>query len=186
MKAMLKIAIILVLVGAAVSADAAEQSASTLLAVAPVKTVQPTEVNLPPLRDWALLASAAQKSQVPIIVMVSLEGCGFCKVVRQSHLLPLYRYENMPAKSPPRAIVRQIEIGGSQTLIDASGTTISHAKFAKNLGAKVAPTVYFLNAKGEQIAPPLEGGLLPDFYSAYLDEALEIATNKIRGDKAAQ
>jgi thioredoxin-related protein len=187
MKAMLKIAIILVLVCLHIDA-AAEPSAPVLQAVTAAKAVPAKEVNLSPLSDWAVVASAAQKAQVPIIVMVSLEGCGFCKVVRQSHLLPMLAHEitreNTQEKSPPRAIVRQIEINGSHTLIDASGAIMSHAKFAKNLGAKVAPTVYFLNAKGEQIAPPLEGGLLPDFYSAYLDDALAIATNKIRGASA--
>jgi thioredoxin-related protein len=183
MKALLQIAIILVLVGMHINAIA-EQSATLLPATTAAKAMRAKEVNLPPLSDWAVVASAAQKAQIPIIVMVSLEGCGFCKVVRQSHLLPIWTQENAQEKPPPRAIVRQIEISGSQILVDANGAMMSHATFAKHLGAKVAPTVYFLNAKGEQIAPPLEGGLLPDFYSAYLDEALEIATAKIRGTSA--
>ncbi len=165
MKVKLKIAVALVLMWTIVGyAGAADKSSSS------------QDNKLPALSHWLEVASAAQKAEVPIVVMVSLEGCGFCKVLRQSHLQPLHALE----KSTPRAVVRQIEINGTQTLIAANGVTISHAKFAQNLGARVAPTVYFLNARGEQIAPPLEGGLLPDFYSAYLDDALEVATKKLR------
>ena len=171
MKAMFKIAIILVLVWANCDAVIAQDKAPVLSA----KMQAPKEITLPPLLSWTDVAAAAQKAQVPVIVMVSLEGCGFCKIVRQSHLLPLQALE----KTTPRAIVRQIEINGAQTLVDVNGKIISHREFAQKLGAKVAPTVFFLNAKGEQIASPLEGGLLPDFYSAYLDDAIEAAAKKM-------
>jgi thioredoxin-related protein len=166
MKAMLKIAILSVLVWLSSGVAVGQEKPPA---------VPQNEKNLPTLASWAEVAAAAQKMQVPIIVMVSLEGCGFCKTVRQSHLLPLFALE----KSGPRAIVRQIEINSTQIVIDVDGKAISHREFAQKLGAKVAPTVFFLNAKAEQIATPLEGGLLPDFYSAYLDDAIEAATKKM-------
>lgn len=172
MKAMLKIAIISVLVWANCDAVIAQDKAP----VSSAKMQAPKEITLPYLVNWADVAVAAQKARVPIIVMVSLEGCGFCKTVRQSHLLPLLALE----KSTPRAILRQIEINGAQTVFDVDGKAVSHREFAQKLGAKVAPTVFFLNAEGKQIASPLEGGLLPDFYSAYLDDAIEVATKKMR------
>ena len=142
----------------------------------PIKALEPSQSNLPTISNWLDIANTAQRLQLPIVIMVSLEGCGFCKTVRQGHLLPLFVLE----PTAPRAIVRQIEINGTQTFADADGAIISHLKFAQKLGAKVAPTVYFLNAKAEQIAPPLEGVLLPDFYGAYLEDALAVATGKIR------
>ncbi len=172
MKAMLKIAIISVLVWANCDAVIAQDKAPVLSA----KMQAHKEITLPYLVSWTAVAAAAQKAQAPIIIMVSLEGCGFCKIVRQSHLLPLQALE----KTTPSAIVRQIEINGSQTVVDADGKAVSHREFAQKLGAKVAPTVYFLNAKGEQIAAPLKGGLLPDFYSAYLDDAIASATKRLR------
>ena len=168
MKALLKIAIISVWLWA---------NCSTVMAADNTPSqVTKKEKNLPALSSWAAAASLAQKAHVPIVVMVSLEGCGFCKIVRQSHLLPLEAME----KTKPRAIVRQIEINGMQMVLDVNGKAISHREFAQKLGAKVAPTVFFLNASGEQIASSLEGGLLSDFYSAYLDDAIEVATKKVR------
>ena len=130
---------------------------------------------LPPATDLAADAIESKRTGAPLIVMLSLQGCPHCDVVRRSHLLPLL---NDPV-SMARPIVRQVEINGNARLRDFDGSTITHAEFAARHKFKLAPVVIFFGNKGEMLAKPLVGSMIPDFYGAYLDAALSEARGKL-------
>ena len=130
---------------------------------------------LPPATDLAADAIESKRTGAPLIVMLSLQGCPHCDLVRRSHLLPLL---NDPA-SMPRPIVRQVEINGTARVRDFDGSTITHAEFAARHKFKLAPVVMFFGNKGEMLAKPLVGSMIPDFYGAYLDAALTEARAKL-------
>lgn len=46
--------------------------------------------------------------------------------------------------------------------------------------AKIAPVVVFFNAKGELLAEPLLGSMIPDFYGAYFDAVFNEAKSELR------
>ena len=116
------------------------------------------------------LAKALQSKQ-PLVVMVSLQGCPFCKVVRESYLRPLFE-AGLP--------VVQIDMREARTLVDADGSTVSQDAWVKKRGIKLAPTVLFLGAQGREVADRLKGAYLPDFYGAYLDEQLAVARRAVQ------
>ena len=133
-------------------------------------------LSLPAAADLATDAKIAARSGVPVIVLVSLAGCPHCEVVRRSHLLPLLRDET-GARQP---VIRQVEINGSERLRDFDGKEITHAEFARNHKVRIAPVVFFFNAKGELLSEPLVGSMIPDFYGAYFDAAFSEAKSKLR------
>lgn len=108
-------------------------------------------------------AAAARKA---LLVMVSLEGCPYCKLVRDSYLAPLH------AAGQP---IVQVEMGRSLPLVDAQGRASTHDQVVRALDVRVAPTVLFLRRGGIEAAARLTGVPLPDFYGAYLDERVEAA-----------
>jgi thioredoxin-related protein len=116
------------------------------------------------------LARALQTKQ-PLVVMVSLQGCPFCKVVRENYLRPLF-----DAGLP----VVQIDMRDTRTLIDADGATLTQDAWIKKRNIKLAPTVLFLGAQGREVAERLKGAYLPDFYGAYLDEQLVVARRAVQ------
>lgn len=130
----------------------------------------------PAARNLAIDGKSAEQSGLPLIVLVSLAGCPHCEVVRRSHLLPLLR----EAPGTPKAIIRQVEINGIERLRDFNGKEMSHAEFARQYKASVAPVVFFFNANGELPTAPLIGSMIPDFYGAYFDAALNEAKSKLR------
>jgi len=130
---------------------------------------------LSPATDFAADAIESKRTGAPLIVLLSLQGCPHCEVVRRSHLLPLLRGPTAMA----RPIVRQIEINGTAKLRDFDGSTITHAEFAARHKFKLAPVVVFFGSKGEMLAKPLVGSMIPDFYGAYLDAALTEARAKL-------
>jgi thioredoxin-related protein len=123
---------------------------------------------LAPAHDLRADGELAGRLGTPLIVLVSLDGCPHCEVVRRSHLLPLVR----TASASPAPVIRQVELRGSGMLVDFGGEQKSHAAFARQHRVNIAPVVMFFDAKGRMLVPPLIGAMIPDFYGAYFDSAL--------------
>ena len=107
----------------------------------------------------------------PLVVMVSLHGCPWCKLVREHYLAPMHADEGLP--------VVQIDWGSAQATQTAAGEPTTHAELVRAWKVTIAPTVLFLGAGGREVAERLEGGA-PDFYSAYLDQRLAQARQAVR------
>lgn len=113
--------------------------------------------------------------KVPIVVLFSLPGCPYCEIVRRSHLAPMLR----DPRAAARVIIRQVDIDGDQPIAGFTGERVTPAQIARAHGVRAAPVVAFWDGDGKPIAEPLSGMLLPDFYSAYLDAALEAARARL-------
>ena len=113
----------------------------------------------------------AQQLHQPLVVMVSLQGCPFCDVVRNSHLAPMLRREGLP--------VTQVDMRSEAMTESFAGMPISHDHLVRSWNVTVAPTVLFFGKGGVEIADRLEGGYLPDFYGSYLDDRLFAARRRI-------
>ena len=122
------------------------------------------------------LASALKKGN-PLVVMVSLEGCPFCRVARDSYLAPLHREGTVS--------VYQIDMRSAQVVRDFTGATRSHEDMVRAWRVTIAPTVLFFGTQGKEIVARLEGGYIPDFYGAYLDQRLEQARALIKTTRQA-
>jgi hypothetical protein len=119
------------------------------------------------------LAIALQAKQ-PLVVMVSLHGCSFCKVVRENYLHPL--------RDVGLQIV-QIDMRNSRAIVDFDGTSSTQDAWVRKYGIKLAPTVLFFGSQGREVAARLKGAYLPDFYGAYLDEQLLVARQTVAAHK---
>ena len=116
------------------------------------------------------IASAADKHQA-LVVMVSLEGCAFCRMARQTQLLPRMQ-QGMP--------VVQVDMRSSVLLKDARDEELTHDALTRRWGVRIAPTLLFLGPQGMELAERMEGAYQPDFYGAYLDERLSQASQRLR------
>ena len=131
-----------------------------------------SSVALPTTDALADALSHALQHKQPLVVMVSLHGCAFCKVVRENYLQPL-RASGLQ--------VVQIDMRDHRALADFDSTPMTHDAWVRKLGVKIAPTVLFFGAQGKEVAKRLTGAYLPDFYGAYLDEQLAVARRAVAG-----
>jgi thioredoxin-related protein len=129
-------------------------------------------VTLPSTESLAASLDQALRVKQPLVVMVSLHGCAFCKVVRENYLQPL-RASGLQ--------VVQIDMRDNRALVDFDGTALTHDAWVRKQGIKLAPTVLFFGAQGREVATRLKGAYLPDFYGAYLDEQLAVARRVVAG-----
>ena len=127
--------------------------------------------SLPPSQSLQGELVRALAARQPLVVMVSLHGCPWCKLVREHYLAPMHADEGLP--------VVQVDWGSAQATQTVDGTPITHGELARAWKIKLAPTVLFLGAGGREVAERLEGGA-PDFYSAYLDQRLAQARQAVR------
>lgn len=107
----------------------------------------------------------------PLVVMVSLEGCPFCKVARDNYLAPLLK-----AGQP----IVQVDMKSRKPVRDFDGSTLTQDEWIRLSDVRTAPTVLFFGAAGKEVAPRLEGAGAQDFYGAYLDERLEQARKSLK------
>lgn len=113
----------------------------------------------------ALAQSVA--TQRPLVVMVSLDGCPFCKIARENYLYPLLMQDKQP--------VVQIDMRSTKAVKDFKNSSTTHDQMVRSWSARVAPTVLFFGKDGAEVAERLVGGYIPDFYGAYLDERIKTA-----------
>lgn len=132
---------------------------------------------LPPLRNVAAEAADAARRGEPLVVLVTLPGCHYCETVRRGYLAP--------QAARGEVIVREVDMAASTPLRDAAGQITTARDWVRGHGVRVAPTVLFLDADGRSAAPPLRG-IQPDFYGAYLEQALEAARAKVRAGQPGQ
>ena len=117
-------------------------------AAAQQRVVLPTATDLP-----QALAQAQAQGQ-PLVVMVSLDNCPYCRQVRQSHLGPLWR--------SGQAVV-QINMQHTETLTDGDGQVRSHAEWVKRRKVSVAPRCCFWGRVGAKWPIVWRGHPCPTF-----------------------
>jgi thioredoxin-related protein len=127
---------------------------------------------LPAPRSLAAESAAAVAKGKALVLMVSLDRCPFCKIVRENYLVPLLRDDGQP--------VVQIDIAHGDPVVDFTGAASTHEQVIRALGVKVAPTVLFLGPGGRELAPRLVGLPTADFYGGYLQERVD-AANRAAG-----
>jgi hypothetical protein len=103
-----------------------------------------------------------------LVVMFSLPGCPWCKLVRQSYLGPL-RAEGQP--------VIEVDMTGAGALTGFDGAPTTGAQMAHALGIHVSPTVLFIGRGGREVAERLRGVSSEDFYGAYLEQRVAAANH---------
>ena len=126
---------------------------------------------LPTPKSLAQSLSAALGLGQPLVVMVSLEGCAFCKVVRGNYLGPMHHREGLP--------VVQVDMRSSAPVQDFQGANTTHDALVRKWGVRLAPTVLFFGAGGVEVAERLRGASIPDYYGAYLDERIKAARSAL-------
>jgi hypothetical protein len=136
--------------------------------------------DLPLARDLKADLAESRRRRVPLLVLYSLPDCPYCSEVRRTQLLPMLAD---PVQSQ-RAILRQIDLDGTHEIVGFDGGRTTPARLAAAAGIRFVPVIAFPGGNGRDLAPPLRGMLLPDFYGWYLEDAISRATAALRAGGA--
>ena len=124
---------------------------------------QPAAAALPAAQSLPDELARAIKNKQPLIVMVSLEGCVFCRQARQSHLSPMQK---------SGTVIVQVDMRQNQPVLDFAGKLTTHDQLTRLWKVSITPTLLFFGPGGQEVAERMEGAYLPDFYGPYLEERI--------------
>ncbi len=124
---------------------------------------------LPLATDLAATAKMAREQRVPVLIAFTLKICPYCATARRDHLEPMYVSEQWRDK----AIMLELQLDGAQPLRDFAGNATTAREFARRFSVRSVPTVIVFNDSGKPTATPLVGLSSGDFYSLYLEQAVE-------------
>lgn len=128
---------------------------------------------LPTPKSLRATAVAAAARGEPLVVMVTLRGCVYCDLVRNSYLHPLMR--------EGRLIAVQLDFQDKANAIqDFGGRTTTPAALAEEWKVRMTPTVMFFGPDGRERAERLEGVSSADFYGEYLNQRLDAARQGLK------
>lgn len=154
---------------------------------------------LPSPRIWADWLSDLKRHQRIAIAMLSRPNCPFCEAIRREQLFPLAAESK--AKLQPNSALSNLHVvefdltsnlafelasNPGQSVIQAPKTPKA---LAQNFGIRLAPTLVFLGwrkmstdgtAEFGELAERLVGYGSKDFFSAYLEERIQIAARQIQ------
>ena len=131
---------------------------------------------LPIASDLRKEAKKAEEKQIPILILFSSSGCGYCERVREEFLIPT----TFNAEYNDKVIMLEVENGNHRKIIDFQGRTTTHADFAARHRVGFSPTVKFFDAKGREVADPIIGLVAVDYYGGFMDQGIDQAIARIR------
>jgi thioredoxin-related protein len=110
-----------------------------------------------------------------LVILLSLPGCPWCELLRRNYLSPM-RHEGL------HAFQWNVQ-DRQQRIINFQGQASSGAQLSQAYRYQTTPTVLFLNAQGEEVAPRIEGVASVDLIGAVLDGRVAQAREQIKARK---
>lgn len=131
---------------------------------------------LPLATDLADAARKAREQRVPILIAFTLITCPYCATARRDHLQPM----RVSEKWRDKVIMLELQLDGAQPLRDFAGNATTARDFARKLSVRRVPTIIVFDDSGKPTATPLVGLSSGDFYSLYLEQAVESALTQMQ------
>jgi len=135
---------------------------------------------LPLARDLSADAQRLRAHRIPLLVLYSQADCPWCERARREFLVPM---ANDPAAAE-RVMLLQIDLDSDAPLTDFAGHATTHRAFAKTQNARFTPTLMFYGPDGGQLAEPIVGFRLADFYGEYIERDIDEGLARLRGKKS--
>ena len=123
-------------------------------------------------------ASSTQRG-VPIMLVFSAPDCHYCRLLDRDFLKPML----ISGDYTNKVLIRKVMIGDDATLVNFAGKRVAADKLAEHYHVQVTPTVLFLDAKGQQLAPAMVGVSSPDYYGSYLDQSIAAALKRLHAEQ---
>lgn len=123
-------------------------------------------------RDWDQVRVQAQDRQLPVLIVVTSEDCGYCERLKQEVLRPMQR----DGEPQIRAIVREMDIWTGGKVVDFDGEKVRARIFLSRYQIFATPTLLFLDHNGRPLHDPLVGFNGIELYWPLLESALNEST----------
>ena len=140
------------------------------------------KMTVPTVEDLAALSADARRTGSPIMLVFAAEDCDYCQRLESEVLGPM----RLAGVEPARVILRKVMVEDYEQLRDFQGHTLSASSYAQRHRVQVTPTIALVNADGEALVPNIVGYQSPEFYPAYLEQAIEVSRELISRSESGE
>ena len=133
---------------------------------------------VPTTRDLSADAVLVTNQRLPLLLVFAQDHCNFCDRLDREVLNPTYGVGAYDGK----VIVRRFMIDSFAMVSDFDGKRIDAGELSRKLKVYVTPTLLLVDAHGHELVPRIVGVDNIDFFAAYLDQSIEAAGVKLRGN----
>lgn len=130
---------------------------------------------VPTTDDIARAAADAKRANVPLVLVFAQDHCDFCDRLDRDILNPSYSSGLFEG----RAKVRRVMIDSYLNTRDFDGKPLDKDQLRSRFKVFVTPTVMVFDSKGTELVPSIIGIENAEFYSAYLDMAIDDARARL-------
>lgn len=134
------------------------------------------QTHFQPAENLAREAGISAEGGFPLVVVYTRPKCPYCERVKRDHLRHLLsdgRYQG-------RLVLRELDQTDTRSLMDFKGQETTPKAFALSRKVKLVPVVAFYGPGGEDLAPPIVGARIADYYQTDLEEAITQASRKLK------
>ena len=123
------------------------------------------------------LAKQAREANLPIMLAVGAEWCGFCDVLKEEVLDPMALGELYEGKY---MYFRYISIDDHDTIAGINNQPITKEDLSNRFDADLTPTIIFIDGYGKQVAPNIVGIVDVYTYTILMHKNLNIAYDNMQ------
>lgn len=118
----------------------------------------------------------------PIVLVFSARNCSYCELLEANILRP----NIISGYYDDQIIMRKLMLDNTLPIRDFDGQRRTPSALSSRYQVHVTPTVLFVDAQGNELAPRLVGINTVEMYGGYLDAAIQEARRKLAQPRHAQ
>jgi thioredoxin-related protein len=117
----------------------------------------------------------SERTQRPIVLVFSAHNCSYCELLEASILRPTI----LSGYYDDQIILRKLMLDSPLPIRDFDGERRAPSALSRRYQVHVTPTVLFVDARGNELAPRLVGINTVEMYGGYLDAAIQEARRQL-------
>ncbi len=125
--------------------------------------------------DFQALSQHLQKNKLGLLLMLHAEFCPYCAQMENEILAPMVKSGEYDKK----IVIRKLQIDEARDVKNFKGEVVEPSDISDVYGAKLAPTLLFLDYKGEEKAKKMVGINTVELFGAYLDAEIDILVSNL-------
>lgn len=130
--------------------------------------------------DFQQLSKYMEKNGLGLLLFLHAEFCPYCAQMENEILAPMVK----SGEYDDRIIIRKLQIDEARDVINFKGETVEPSDISDVYGAKLTPTLLFLDYKGEEKAKQMVGINTVELFGAYLDAEIDNLVSNLTSDSS--
>ena len=128
--------------------------------------------------DFQQLSQQMKEKSRGLLLMFHAEHCPYCARMEKEILTPMV----ISGEYDDRIFIRKLQIDEARNIKDFEGKTVEPSDVSDKYNARLAPTLVFLNYKGEEKAKKMVGINTVELFGAYLDAEIDKLMQNLQAD----